>query len=60
MPIVRFVRTLVPGQLDFIRVYYDDVVTHVHMWSEARFVLAAKADRNIRCQPTQNYILGVD
>ena len=51
---------LLAGHLDFVSVDHDDIVAHVHVRGERRFVLATQTHGDDRGKTAQNNALGVD
>ena len=48
------------SESDLFGIDDDDMVTHVHVLSESRFVLAAKKNRGVASQTTEDNVFGVD
>ncbi len=48
------------GECDLFGIDDDDVVTHIHVLSEGRLVLAAKKNRGVAGQTTEDNVFGVD
>src|ERR1700687_3428359 len=60
MVVVDLVGELAPGDTDLLRIYHHDVVAHVHVRAVISLVLALEAMGNLRGQPPERLVAGVD
>src|SRR5215469_1041141 len=58
--IIDLVGELAPGDANLAGIHHDDVVTHVDVRAVVSLVLALQAMRNLRGEPTQRLVTGVD
>src|SRR5467141_2469445 len=60
MVVVDLVGELAPGDTDLLRIHHHDVVSHVHVRAVISLVLALEAMGNLRGQPPERLVAGVD
>ena len=58
--VVHLLVELLAGDLNLLGVDDHDEIAHVHVGGEFGLVLAAQANGNLRCQPAQDLVRGVD
>src|SRR5213082_731240 len=60
MVVVDLVGELAPGDTDLLRIDHHDVVAHVHVRAVVSLVLALEAMSDLRGQPPERFVAGVD
>src|SRR5438309_678265 len=60
MVVVDLVGELAPGDTDLLRIDHPDVVAHVHVRAVVSLVLALEAMSDLRGQPPERVVAGVD
>src|SRR5256714_11189986 len=60
MVVVDLVGELAPGDTDLLRIDHHDVVAHVHVRAVVSLVLALEAMSDLRGQPPERLVAGVD